>query len=108
MVYDYLGLGDTSITRQPKARRITKKDDGYLNQSSDYLGLASFARQNTQDVATARKYVRGQVKEYKSTYGEIKREAHEFKQDLGRGGWIGDYIRRKTAKPKPKKFSHKF
>jgi len=105
MVYDYLGLGDTGITRQPKAKKLSRKDDGYLNMSSDYLGLGEFARQNTRDVGKARRYVKGQIKEYKTTAQEIRREAHEFRQDVGRGGWIGDYLRRKIGnKPKPKKF----
>lgn len=108
MVYDYLGLGDTSVTRQHKAKRLSKHDDGYLNMSSDYLGLAKFAHENAKDVHKARGFVKKEIQDYKTAYKEIRNEAKDFKEDVGRGGWIGDYIRRKTSKPKPKKFSNRF
>lgn len=85
MTYDYLGLGNTNLSRQPKAKKLTHRDDGYLNTSSDYLGLGTFARENTRDVGKARRYVKGQVRQYKSDFNEIRREAKEFKNDVGRG-----------------------
>lgn len=111
MVYDYLGLGDTSITRQPKAKKLSRKDDGYLNMSSDYLGLAKFASENARDVHKARGFVKKEVQDYKTAYKEIRGEVRAFKKDVGSGGWIGDYIRRKQLakkQSKPKKFSNRF
>lgn len=101
MVYDYLGLG-----KEPRTKRLSKKDDGFLNMGSDHLGLAKFASNNAKDVRKARGFVKREVKDYKTAYKEVRNEVQAFKKDVGRGGWIGDYIRRKTAKPKPRKFAN--
>lgn len=111
MVYDYLGLPKNHLGSYSKAKRLKAQDDGFLNLRSDYLGLAKFASQNTRDVNKARNFVQNEVKDYRNAYHEITGEVKAFKKDVGSGGWIGDYIRRKQLakkQRKPKKLSKTF
>lgn len=103
MSYDYLGLG------KPKKEKRSDFDTNFLDMNSDYTGLGSFAANRAREAGKARKYVKGQVKQYRNDISEIRKEAREFKEDFKDGGWLGQYIKKKLNKSKrPKKFSHRF
>lgn len=111
MVYDYLGLPKNHLGSYGKAKKLKTRDDGYLNLSSDYLGLSSFAKQSTKDTHRLVKGVINESRKVRNDVDEIKKEVREFKGTVGNGGWIGDYIRRKQLsrkQSKPKKFSNRF
>ena len=111
MVYDYLGLPKNHIGTYPKNKKLKSRDDGFLNMNNDYLGLARFASENIKDVNRGRNFVKKEVKDYRTAYDEIKGEVKAFRKDVGSGGWVGDYIRRKQLakkQRKPKKLSKTF
>ena len=89
MVYDYLGLGE---------KKAVNKSDGFLNIHSDYLGLGEFAHKNVKTVSHIRKSVKREIHSTKNAVKEIQSEYKAFRKDVGHGGWLGSYIRRKIKR----------